>query len=325
MLNEIDLSRSDLNLLVLFEIVLSERHVGRAAERIHLTPSAVSHGLGRLRRIFNDPLFLKTPKGVVPTARALELAEPVADVLARARRVMSIAVPFDPRTSRRRFVIGAPDGASAVILRPLLSGLWSAAPQIDVGLRQVLPRAGEGDAEGAWQEALAELESRKMDVAILPLDRVPARFHLQLVYEEEFVIACRAGHPYAKKPSLQRFCEMRHLLVSHSGENFGFVDSALLERGLKRRVVITVPNFMFALTVLASTDLIAALPRRFVELHGRRHGVTAIEAPLPLQRFRLNAILPRAALMDDGLRWLMARLDKTEIRTQTRTTRSRKP
>lgn len=85
MLNQIDLTRIDLNLLTLFEAVLEEGHVGRAASRMHLTASAVSHGLGRLRRLLNDPLFLKTPKGVVPTARATELAAAIAEVLACAR------------------------------------------------------------------------------------------------------------------------------------------------------------------------------------------------------------------------------------------------
>jgi DNA-binding transcriptional LysR family regulator len=85
MLNDIDPSRTDLNLLVLFEVVMEERHVDRAANRLNLTPSAVSHGLGRLRRLLNDPLLLRTPKGVAPSTRATELAGPVADVLARAK------------------------------------------------------------------------------------------------------------------------------------------------------------------------------------------------------------------------------------------------
>src|SRR3977135_2471103 len=106
MLSEIDLSRADLNLLVLFETVLEARHVGRAADSLNLSPSAVSHGLGRLRRLLNDPLFLRTPKGVVPTARALELAGPITEVLARVRSVIATAEPFDAATSKRRFTIG---------------------------------------------------------------------------------------------------------------------------------------------------------------------------------------------------------------------------
>src|ERR671914_643312 len=132
MLNEIDLSRTDLNLLVLFEVVLEERHVGRAADRLNLTPSAVSHGLGRLRRLLNDPLFLKTPKGVVPTQRALDLSAPIADILARVRSVVSVAEPFEAASSVRRFTIGAPDGVSAVLLPPLLAELRRQAPGVDV-------------------------------------------------------------------------------------------------------------------------------------------------------------------------------------------------
>src|SRR6187402_398182 len=133
MLNQIDLSRVDLNLLVLFETVLEERHVGQAAERLNLSPSAVSHGLKRLRLLLNDPLFLRTPKGVVPTERAAQLAEPVADLLARARSVIASAEAFDPARSTRRFVIAAPDGVASVILHPLLMLLKERAPGIDIG------------------------------------------------------------------------------------------------------------------------------------------------------------------------------------------------
>src|SRR5882724_931112 len=138
MLNEINLARADLNLLTLFEVILRERHVGRAALRLRLSPSAVSHALGRLRRLLNDPLFLRTPKGVVPTARATELAEPIADILARVRNVVPTAEPFDAATSTRRFTIGAPDAISAVLLPPLLAELRRRAPGVDISVRQVL-------------------------------------------------------------------------------------------------------------------------------------------------------------------------------------------
>src|SRR5262245_29076638 len=134
MLNSIDLAKADLNLFVLFEAVLHEQHVGRAADRLNLTPSAVSHGLGRLRRLLNDPLFLKTPKGVVPTARAAQLSAPIAEVLARARSVVGAAEPFDPVHSTRRFTVGAPDAASAVFLMPLLSELRRCAPGVDISV-----------------------------------------------------------------------------------------------------------------------------------------------------------------------------------------------
>ena len=313
MLNSIDLARADLNLLVLFEVVLEERHVGRAAERLRLTPSAISHGLGRLRRLLNDPLFLRTPKGVMPTARATELAAPIAEVLARVRSVIGTAAPFDPATSTRRFAIGAPDGASAVFLPPLLAELQATAPGIDVVVRELLPVPGEMSPERAWRSAFADLEARALDIAIVPSDAIPVRFFRQAFYEEDFVVAMRAGHPFAVDPSLDRYCEMQHLVVSLTGDGYGFVDRVLAEQGRSRRIALTVPSFMFALAVIAESGLISALPRRFVALHAARFGVIGIEAPLPLGRFRLNATTPEVAMMDKGLAWLFGVLARTEL------------
>jgi DNA-binding transcriptional LysR family regulator len=308
MLNETDLSRTDLNLLVVLETVLEERHVGRAAARLNLSASAVSHGLGRLRQLLNDPLFLRTPKGVVPTARAIELAEPVADILARVRSVVSTAEPFDPARSTRRFTVGAPDGISAVILPQLLTAVQRAAPHIDISVRQILPTPAR-----VWQSALADLDARAMDIAIIPADDVPARFAERILYDEDFVIAMRKGHPLGAKSTLERFCAMQHLVVSLTGDAHGFVDEFLANRGHSRRIALTVPNFMFALAVIADTNLICALPRKFVALHGGRFGVVGTEAPLPLDRFRVRAIAPKVAMMDSGLAWLFDKLGTARL------------
>lgn len=270
MLHQIDLSRIDLNLFVVFEAVLAERHVGRAAVRLNLSASAVSHGLGRLRRLLNDPLFIRNPKGVVPTDRALELADPIARILAQTRSVISTAEPFNPSESTRRFTIGAPDGVSAVFLPPLLARVRAEAPGIDISLRQLLPAQGETAPERVWRDAFADLENRATDIAVIPSDDIPARFHRQVLYEEDFVLAMRKGHPFAKDPSLDHYCRMRHLVVSLSGEPYGHVDEALAQHGRSRRVAVTVPNFMFALALIADTDLIGALPRQFATLHAER-------------------------------------------------------
>ncbi len=311
-MNQIDLSRADLNLLVLFEVVLEERHVGRAAERLQLSSSAVSHGLGRLRRLLNDPLFLKTPKGVAPTTRATDLAAPIADVLARVRSVIATAEPFDPATSKRRFIIGAPDGVSAVFLPELLAELRAHASGIDISMRQLLPTQGETSPERAWRSAFTELDARAMDIAIIPSEHIPARFLHRTLYEEDFVVAMRAGHPFADSPTVECYCKMRHLVVSLSGDPYGFVDEALAKHARWRRIALTVPNFMFALAVLAETDLISALPRRFVALHAPRFAVVGLEAPLPLDRFPLNAVASKAAMMDMGLKWLFDVLGRAQ-------------
>lgn len=298
MLRDVQLDRVDLNLFPVFEAVLAEGNVARAAARLHVTPSAVSHGLNRLRQQFNDPLFLKTPKGVVPTERALALADAIADVLARARRVVGTAEPFDPARSKRRFTLGAPDAIAAVMMPQLLKIVQREAPSIDMALRYVLRDA-----------AFAELDARSIDIAVIPIDDVPARFTSKVVFEDRFQIAARQGHPFADQPTLQRYCEMQHVIVSSAGESRAHVDDVLASKGLSRRVAMTVPSFMLMLAVVAETDLITALPKGLLDAHGARFGLVGIESPLPMRSFQLRAIAPKVALMDAGVEWLFGLLD----------------
>lgn len=303
MLNEIDLSRADLNLLVVFEAVMAERHVGRAAARLNLTPSAISHGLGRLRRLLNDPLFLRTPKGVVPTERAEELARPIEDILSRVRGVVSTAAPFDPATSTRRFRIGAPDAILTVMSPALIEGLARDAPGVDIGLRHFLiTRSRPLDQAGEF--ALPMLEARELDLAIIPSAEVPARFAARHLFDDDFVAVFRAGHPFGRVPDLDTFCAARHLLVSQSGHNAGFVDEALEGIGRRRRVALTVPNFMMALALLAESDLVAAMPRRLVSAFASRFGLETAELPLRVGASSICAVILKSAIMDAGIAWL---------------------
>ncbi|HKE19320.1 MAG TPA: LysR family transcriptional regulator [Kofleriaceae bacterium] len=296
MLHEIDLSRIDLNLLVLFDVVMAERHVGRAGGRLHLSPSAISHGLGRLRRVLHDPLFLKHPKGVVPTDRATELAAPIADILQRVRGVISTAEGFDPARSTRRFTIGAPDAASIAVLPALFAALARTAPQVAVGVRTIMP-----------QTALADLDARRADVVIQPLVDLPPRFVATRLYDEEFAIALRAGHPLGVRPTLAQYCAASHVVVSLTDDPFGMVDRELRKLGRTRRVAATVPGFLLALALVAESDLLAAVPRQ-AAAHARRLGIVLADPPAPLAplaRSPISAIANRAALADAGVAWLL--------------------
>jgi DNA-binding transcriptional LysR family regulator len=292
---DFDLSLVDLNLLVLFEAVMQERHVGRTGARLHISPSAVSHGLARLRGLLHDPLFLKHPKGVVPTQRAEQLAAPIAEILQRIRSVVSNAVGFDAARSTRRFTIGAPDAVFTAVLPPLLARLARLGPAIDLSTRLILP-----------QSALADLEARRADLMIQPLVELPPRFVAARLYDEEFSIALRAGHPLGKRLSLARYCAASHVLVSASGDPFGNVDMELKKLGRARRIATTVPNFLLALALVADTDLLAAVPRA-AAMHARKLGVVLVEPPAPLApltRSAINLISTRAALEDAGVAWL---------------------
>jgi DNA-binding transcriptional LysR family regulator len=307
MLNETDLSRVDLNLLALFEVVYRERHVSRAAERLNLSPSAISHSLGRLRQLLHDPLFLRHPKGVVPTERAEALAAPIADILAQVRRVVAAADPFDPARSGRRFTLGTTDGIATVVLPPLLANIRATAPAVEVRVRQLMPA-----------EAAAALDAREVDIAVVPLDDAPARFATRALYEEDFVIAARACHPLGPAPSLDAYCGALHLLVSPTGDSRGFVDAMLEQQGLSRRMVLTVPSFMLALATIAETDLVAALPRGQVQMHGGRFGVVSAELPMPLGPFVVRVVIPQVAMADAGLAWLVGLLEATQTKATGR-------
>ncbi len=312
-MNETDLSRVDLNLLVLFEAVYRERHVGRAAKQLHVSSSAVSHGLGRLRELFDDPLFLRNPKGVVPSARAEALAQPIGEALSRVRQVVGGIEPFDAARSTRRFSIGAADATLAVLLPHLLRLLQREAPRIDLRIQHLLPMSG-----------LGPLEDGSLDISLLALDDVPARFATRVLSQEEFVIAARKGHPFLRAPTLRRYCELSHVLVSLTGERVGYIDGVLAEQGLSRRVALTVPNFFLALAAVSSTDLVSAVPNSLLAEQGARFGLSSVRVPLALRGWQMLAIVPEVALADPGIAWLLGAVERAAAATRKRRATARR-
>jgi DNA-binding transcriptional LysR family regulator len=307
MLNQIDLSRTDLNLLVLFETVLREGNVGRAASALNLSPSAVSHGLGRLRRLLNDPLFLRTPRGVIPTDRALDLAPRIAEVLQGVRAVLQGAEPFVPATSTRRFRLGVGDAFLCTAGPALAARLATDAPQIAVAVLHIVPSFRQSLDEGPWDHVLAMLESRELDVAILPWITNPARFATRPIpgSEDRLVAATRADHPYARDPSLDTYCAARHLVVSVRGDPVVATDATLAELGRSRRVAMTAPNFTSALFLAAESDLVVSLPQSLVAAHGARFGLVATPLPFGVAASNIVAVTTQAALQDIGVAWLV--------------------
>jgi DNA-binding transcriptional LysR family regulator len=326
MLKPAQLLRIDLSLLVLFSTVLEEGHVARAAARLNLTPSAVSHGLRRLRRLLHDPLFLKTPSGVKPTDRAQALAGPVAEVLRRVEGIVATAGPFDPKTAQRCFTIGAPDALAAIFLGPLVARLAREAPGVDIRLLQLMPQHHGRPTSEVWQTTLIELDAQRLDLAVLPIGPPPPRFAERLLFEEDFVVAMRKGHTLARKPSLTGYLAAQHMLVSAIGDAVGVVDRRLAEQGHSRRVAVTVPNFMMALVQLAESDLVATLPRRLVERHAARFNLVTRPVPLPWTPDPVRVVASQAAMADAGIAWMfetMARCFGSPMRA--RSVKGRRP
>jgi DNA-binding transcriptional LysR family regulator len=308
MLNQIDLSRTDLNLLVLFETVLREGNVGRAASALNLSPSAVSHGLGRLRRLLNDPLFLRTPRGVIPTDRALVLAPRIAEILQGVRAVLHESEPFQPSTSTRHFLIGVPDSAIAVHGPQLVQRVADQAPGVTLSLLHILPNFRTSPGEGAFAHVLAQLDDRSLDLAAMPQladAALPARFLERSLGGDRLVAVCQPDHPFARAPSLDSYCAARHVFMSLTGSMTGVIDTVLAGLGRERLVTTSVPNAMLAFLMAAATDLVAGVPESLARDQAARFGLVATPLPLDLDVTPLAAVITRAAHADAGIAWLM--------------------
>jgi DNA-binding transcriptional LysR family regulator len=260
-----DLRRLDLNLLVVFDAVMGERSVTRAAQRVFLTQSAVSSALGRLRHQLGDELFIRGPGKLRPTPRALELEEPIRALLAELQQVLAPA-SFDPATERRRFTIATNDYFTAVVGPPLAQRLAREAPGVDLS---IVPTAGR---------PLEMLDAREADLVCTSWSRLPERFSIETLVEDDYVCVVRKDHPFARKaPTLAQFARAKHLLVSPRGDARGFVDERLAEKGMTRRIFMTVNHFAAAPQIVAETDAVLTVP----SLIARRFAPTRTTATIP--------------------------------------------
>ena len=303
----IDVRGLDLNLLLTLDVLLAERNVTRAAERLHLTQPAVSTQLARLRRVFDDPLLIpaETGRGMVPSAHALALAEPLRAALKDLESVVRYRAAFDPHTAKRRFAVAANDNATSVLGLRLLAMLSREAGP-GIGVAFVVPDLAR---------VAAQLESGEVDLLLGSERMVPPAMKARKLYDERFVMAQRKGHPRGTRaPTLAGYCALRHVLVSTSGGSFhGFMDEHLETLGRRRDVVASVQSFAMALELLCSTDYVSTLPSRIVARHATR--LDSFRLPFQAQGFTLSAAWHPRNHADPALRWLLDRLSAVASET----------
>jgi len=289
-----DLATLDLNLLRVFDAVARERHVTRAAQRLHLSQPAVSNALARLRLALKDDLFLRRPGGVEPTALALSLAAPVAEMLDRLRDALAAHAPFDPATSDRVFPIALSEYAEAVLAPPLLQRLAREAP----GCLVTVSHADRINA-------LELLEGDSVQLAIGMLSEPPALYTRLRLLPEAFMVLLRPGHPLAEGPiTLERFTAFPHLLHSPNGSRDGALDGPLREAGFPRRLGAVVAHLAAVPDILKRTDMVMALSARLAMQMAEVHGLLLRPCPLVLPHTRLSMIFPRRFEADQGHAWL---------------------
>jgi len=274
----VSLSRLDLNLLRTLDAVLSTRNVARAAERLNVTPPAVSNALARLRRELDDPLVVRSGRGVVPTPRSLALAPLLKDALLR----LELAIrneSFNPATTTRRFTL-ALSGAGQISNLPRLGGLM-AADMPCAGLRVI-----GIDTLLSW----GGVASAEVDAAIARFDEEVPGIHTCALFEERSVLVARRSHALARKRLTRaRLSLLRHVDVEvAAGRGYRGLDESYARLGIRRTIAMIVPSFVAAAAVIAKTDWVATLPVSPVETLRAQYGLVILEGEAPTQRTPLH-------------------------------------
>jgi DNA-binding transcriptional LysR family regulator len=247
-----DIRAVDLNLLKAFDALTSERAVTRAAGRIGLSQPAMSHALSRLRNLFADDLFVRTPTGMEPTARAREIAPLIAAAIEHIEAALNLGIGFDPAKSTGIFTAGMAEYAEVALVGRLAEAFAREAARATLRL---MPLTGIDAAE--------QLDRGAIDVAIAHLGTLPTHIESILLLRDPFVVIARRGHPIAgQNLSIEGYAALNHILVSPRGDTSGALDRILVDFGLRRRIALLVATYLAVPVALAASDLVATVPSR---------------------------------------------------------------
>jgi len=299
----------DLNLLRVFDEVMAERNLTRAARNLSITQPAVSNALRRLREVLGDELVRRSGAGVEPTPRALALWPTVRDALRQLQHTLAPG-EFDASTADTTFLLAMADATAAELIPGLVQIVEKEAPAISLRVlplttrdpRRMLEQEEVDMAIGYFPAVIASLAARGQS-------GVGVAFETQRLYLGQYVCVMRRGHPLANAPlTLDDYCAARHLLVSFSGRPYGFIDQTLGALGRERRIVVTVNQFFTAGRVVANSDLLNVLPRHFVTVTGIDEQLVLRDLPFDQPMVHVDAIWHRRAQHGHAHEWLRTAL-----------------
>ncbi len=295
----------DLNLLRVFDAVMTEQNLTRAANRLAMTQPAVSNAVKRLRDALGDELLIRTAHGVKPTARAESLWPAVRRALADLEEAVAPR-SFELAKANATFRMAMADATAGLLLPPLVRLIESDAPGIDIRMvplttREPRPMLLRGDidlAVGFFPGVVAQLQGAT---------DTPIRH--ERLYAGEYVCVMRKDHPLADKDlTLDRYCDANHLLVSFSGRARGLVDDALVSQGRERRILLTVNQFFTAGKVVAASDLLMVIPRHLIDATGMSTQLIQKVLPLRLPEVHIDMLWHERDARSPGHRWLREQL-----------------
>lgn len=262
------LKQFDLNSLLTLKILLETQHVTRAAEKLHLTQSAVSRTLAKLREQLNDPLLVRSGNTLVSTNTAKELLPKVNAALEQISNILD-PQEFDPRNYEGTIRLATTDYGTHNLLPKLVPLLYDVAPKLKLSTID-------------WRSnLLTDLEDNNVDLIIGGVMDPPNHIHQRIVSNDVFQGVLRKGHPCAGNLSKDKYLSLKHVLISSSGKGKSEVDTYLNEQGMQRDVVVTVPHFFAALEIISATDLMILLPSNFIRRYVDPEKFAVVEPPFP--------------------------------------------
>ncbi|HJV67687.1 LysR family transcriptional regulator [Ideonella sp.] len=289
-----ELHELDLNLLVVFNQLLVERRVSKVADVLGISQPAVSNSLAKLRKLFGDELFLRTPKGMEPTPYADQLAESVSYALAMIHSGINQRTSFEPASADCAFTIGMTDIGEIYFLPALIDRLHREAPGVSVST-----------VRNTAVNLRDELESGKVDLAIGLLPQLKAGFFQRRLFSQRYVCLMRQGHRLDKRRlSLADFSSAEHLVVISEGTGHGKVDELLQRSGVARTVRVTVPHYVSVGHILQGSDLIATVPERLADRLLAPFGLVKLPHPARLPDVAINVFWHAKYHRAPANRWL---------------------
>ncbi len=286
------MSTPDLNLLATLDVLLAEGSVARAAQRLRLSPSAMSRALARLRETTGDPLLVRAGRGLVPTPRALELRERVGRIVEDAQAVLRPAEALDLKRLVRTFTLRASEGFAESFGPDLIARLSGQAPGVRL---RFVPKPDKDSAP--LRDGSVDLETGVVGETMGPEVRA------QALFRDRFIGVVRIGHPLCQgEITPARYAAGRHIAVSRRGLDKGPIDEALNALGLERQIATIVGGFSTALALARASDLIACVPERHTG--ALRHGMHSFPLPVPIPEITLSLLWHPRMDADPAHRWL---------------------
>lgn len=281
--NDSTLRQIDLNLLLVFDVLMQEKNVSRAAERVFLSQSAMSNALKRLREMLEDPILVRGAKGMQPTPRALALEAPVRSILQQVVRTIQPAQPFEPDTSRARFIIGMSDYSENIVLPVLAACLRQSAPHVELIAHMLT-------AEDP--EPLLETGQLSLIIGTEVYSKHSKRLRSENWISDRLVCLVSQNHPLATSQhlNLKQFEELRHVYPSPLGLRTNIVETWLAEQGVQRSIAVTTRSYWVAAQIVSGSDYLLSVPFRVATKLMNHFPLCLLEPPKGFPGFRLNLI-----------------------------------